>query len=73
MVISFESVLWYLFLLDSVIYNVIVWLGFKDFKKQYKRNFRIFSRQFPLTKGYAILYLFLVLWVGSALLRLGVV
>tara|TARA_Y100000034_G_scaffold134864_1_gene204595 strand:+ start:2679 stop:2906 length:228 start_codon:yes stop_codon:yes gene_type:complete len=69
---NIEAAIWYLFLLDSLVYNLIVWLNLKEIKKDYNKNFRTFSRLFPLTKGYAMLYLFLVLWVGFTLLRIGV-
>jgi len=67
--VSFESIIWYLFLLDSLGANIFVWAGYgAKFKKKYKR----LSKHLPLTKGWALIYLILVLWIGCALYRLGI-
>ncbi|MBT4539393.1 hypothetical protein HOC32_03860 [Candidatus Woesearchaeota archaeon] len=63
-----EAIIYYLILLDVIIYNLLAWLD----GKWYKKNFRLFSRQFPLTKGFGIYYFVLVLWIGLALWRLNV-
>jgi len=63
-----ETIVWYIFLADSLITNLIAWSCPKWYGKKYKK----FSRVFPLTKGWGILYLALVLWVGFSLSRLGV-
>jgi len=66
--VSIEAIIWYLILLDSVIANIISFWGVKWYKKNYKKLYRYF----PITKGWSLLYLILVLWVGYALLRLGI-
>lgn len=62
MELSLPAVIFYLLLIDSLGANLLAWSG--DGKKWYKRNFRIFSRYFPATKGWATYYLILVLWIG---------
>ena len=69
--ISFEQVIWYLFLIDSVGANIAVWL-FPKTIPWYKKNFKTASKHLPLTKGWAFIYLILVVWVGCALWRLGI-
>jgi hypothetical protein len=67
--VSFESIIWYLFLLDALGANIFVWLGYG---KGIKKKLKGFFKHFPLTKGWALMYLVLVLWVGYALYRLGI-
>jgi|TARA_Y100000310_G_C20657534_1_gene802779 hypothetical protein len=62
-----ETIIYYLVLLDSLGANMMVWL----FPKWYKKNFKGFYKHFPASKGWALFYLVLVLWVGSGLYRLG--
>ncbi len=64
-----ESIIWHLVLLDSIFANLGAWF----FPNWYKKNFEGFWRILPLTKVWAIIYLALVLWVGWALMRLGIV
>jgi len=68
MAFNIEAVIWYAFLLDSVGANVVAWTCHDWFMKRFPRLFK----HFPLRKGWALLYLSLVLWVGSVLLRLEV-
>jgi hypothetical protein len=68
MAFNIEALLWYLFLADSVGANLMAWFD----GKWYKKNFPICSKWFPLTKAFAGFYLFMVLWVGYSLHRLGV-
>jgi hypothetical protein len=67
--INFESIIWYLFLLDALGANLFVWMGYG---KGIQKKFKGFFKHFPLTKGWALMYLVLVLWVGSVLYRLGI-
>ena len=55
-----EIVIFYLLLLDSLTANVVAFFG----KRWYVHHFRLFSRWFPITKGWSIYYLVLVLWIG---------
>ena len=69
--VSFEQVIWYLFLIDSLGANIAVWL-FPKTITWYKKNFKTASKYLPLTKGWTFVYLILVLWVGYTLVRLGI-
>ena len=69
---NIEAAIWYLFLMDSVSYFFMMLIYRKEGTKLYKKYFPFFARIFPVTWGYSILYLGLVLWAGSALWRLGV-
>ncbi len=64
-----EALIWYLFLIDSTGANIVVWF----FPKWYKKKAGWFYKHFPASKGWALLYLILILWVGSALNRLGII
>lgn len=57
---TLQLIVFYLLLLDSLTLNVLVWSERTGFTKQ----LRTFSRYFPLTKGWAVWYLLLVLWIG---------
>lgn len=64
---SIDTIIFYLLLIDSLGANFVAWFG----EKWYTRNFRIFSRYFPVSKGWCFYYLILVLWAGSILCRAG--
>ena len=64
---TIEEILWYLVFIDSILVNLIVWL----FPNWYEKKFKNMSKYFPANKGWGLLYLVLVLWIGYALLRLG--
>jgi len=66
--VSFEAVIFYVLLVDSIIANILSWCCVKWYKKNYKG----FYKHFPVTKGWCIWYLILVLWIGYALYRLGI-
>jgi len=67
--VSFEAIIFYLVLLDSI--GAVITSFF--FAKWYKKNInKGLVKHFPATKGWAIFYLVLVLWVGYGLSRLGV-
>ncbi len=70
MVMSIEAIIWYLFLIDSIGANIVAWCCAKWFKKKFKGWI---YKHLPLTKGWALMYLILVLWVGYGLNRLGVI
>jgi len=55
-----KIIVFYLLLFDAIIVNFIAWL----YPKWVENNFKTFSRFFPITKGWAVLYLMLVLWIG---------
>jgi len=65
---NIEALIWYLFLLDSLIVNTISWCCPKYYGKKFKR----YKKHFPMTKGWCSFYLLFVLWVGYALLRLNI-
>lgn len=66
---SFEALFFYLLVIDSVSCNLLVLFG----SEWYTKHLRVFSRWFPPAEGWALYYLFLVLWIGWLLLRLGVI
>ncbi len=68
MVFNLEALVWYLFLVDSIGAGILSTCCVKWYKKNYKG----FYKHFPPTKGWCTLYLILVLWVGSALYRNGI-
>ncbi|MEX0932481.1 MAG: hypothetical protein WDZ77_00045 [Candidatus Pacearchaeota archaeon] len=68
MAFNIEALIWYLLLIDSVFANIFSWCCSVSYKKKFKKLTKIF----PASKGWALLYLVLVLWVGSALWRLGI-
>jgi len=68
--VMIEAIVWYLFLLDSVGANVAVWCCAGWFKKKFKGSWLM--KHLPLKKGWAVVYLILVIWIGCALYRLGI-
>ncbi len=59
---SLEIIVFYLLLIDSIGANLLSWGGQR---KWYQKNFRIFSRYFPATRGWTTYYLILVLFIGT--------
>lgn len=66
--VNLEAIIWWLFLLDSAGANIAAWLFAGWYKKKYKK----LSKHLPITKLWCLIYLVLVLWVGCALYRLGI-
>ena len=64
---TIEGILWYLVFVDSIFANLIVWF----FPNWYEKKFKNMFKYFPANKGWSLLYLVLVLWIGYALSRLG--
>jgi hypothetical protein len=65
-----EAIIYYIILIDSI--GAVITTLF--FPKWYKKNMhKGIVKHFPAAKGWAIYYLILVLWVGWALNRLGVI
>ncbi len=69
MAIGIEGIIWYLFLIDSIGAVITSFCCAKWYKKNMHKGI---VKHFPATKGWCLVYLILVLWVGSALLRLGI-
>jgi hypothetical protein len=67
--VSIEAIIFYLILIDSIGANVTAWF----FANWYKKNVRWWNKHFPATKGWALWYLILVLWIGYGLQRLGMI
>ena len=61
-----EGILWYLFLLDCLIYNVFVWSK----GKWHDKTEHWMSSWFPLNKFFGLWYLILIFWLGFALYRM---
>jgi len=66
--VNLEAIIWWLFLIDSICANIMAFL-YPDFSK---KKFKKFFKLFPITKAWTLFYLALVLWVGSALCRMGI-
>ncbi len=66
--VNIEAIIWWAFLADSVGANIASWF----FPKWAKKNFKSILKHLPLTRGWTIVYLILVLWAGFALYRLGI-
>ena len=61
-----EGIVWYLFLADCIVYNVMCWSK----GKWHKKLTHWLSGYFPLNKYFGVFYLILVLWLGYALYRM---
>ena len=68
MKMNFETIIWFIFLLDAAV-NV-VFSRSNRFNEWYKKNFPRVSGQFPLALGWSLLYLGMVIWVGVLIYRL---
>lgn len=66
---NIEAIIFYILVIDSIAANLFVQFD----GKWYTKHFRVFSRMFPLTAGWALLYLVLVIWIGTLLVRLGAI
>lgn len=67
---TFEAILYYLILADAIFANITVW---STFGTELTKRYGIFAKYFPITRGWTTYYLVLVLWLGWALARLGVI
>jgi len=67
--VAVEAVIWYLLLFDSIGAVVTSFYCAKWVKKTFPK----ISKHFPITKGWAIAYFVLVLWVGYGLSRLNII
>ena len=67
---SIEAIIYYLIAIDAVFAAISAWtgLGKETFKKLGPH-----TRYFPITRGWATLYLALVIWLGCALSRLDII
>jgi hypothetical protein len=63
-----EAIIWFLFVVDSLVCNYIAW--FK--KKGYKAKFKTMSKYLPITKLWAFFYFGFLAWIGYSLYRLGI-
>jgi hypothetical protein len=66
-IIIFKVMFW-LLLIDSLGANFMAW---SNGDKWYHKHFRLMSRYFPMTKGWAVYYLILVLIIGYLVCLLG--
>lgn len=56
-------VIFYVLLLDALVANALAWFS----QDWYIKHFRVFSRLFPMAKGWTTYYLILVLFIGFIL------
>ena len=68
MEINFETIIWFVFLLDAA--ANVVFSRSNRFNVWYKKSFPRASVQFPLALGWSLLYLGMVIWVGVLIYRL---
>ncbi len=71
--VGIETIIWYLLLIDSIIAVTLAFFFQNKVKKWCRSDFRWFCKHFPVTKGWALYYLILILWVGYGLSRLGII
>jgi len=69
MALGFEAIIWYLFLIDSILGNIAAWF----FPNWYKKKFKKLNKYIPINKVWCAFYFCFVLWVGSTLSRLGII
>lgn len=67
---SIESILYYLVFLDALFAVLVAWSGRGEILN---KKIGFVSRSFPITRGWTLYYLVLVLWVGYALTRLDII
>ena len=60
-----ESLIWYLFLLDCLAYNILAWLP-----KKKKQRTHWLSDYFPINRFLGVFYFFFILWTGFLLYRM---
>lgn len=68
MAMGVEAIIYYLVLLDAIGANVVALFFPRAFKSK-----KGIWKHFPITKGWTIWYLILVIWVGYGLNRLGII
>jgi hypothetical protein len=67
---TLETILYYLVFLDSLFAVFLAWSGRGE---DLNIKFGVFTRFFPITRGWTLYYLILVLWIGYALSRLQII
>jgi len=68
MELQVESIIFFFVLVDAVFAALTAWTGVGEY---FNKRYSIFGRYFPITRGWTSYYLILVLWLGSAFMRLG--
>lgn len=64
---TIQEIVFYLLLIDSVAATLVTWFDERWFTK----HIRILTRVFPPAKGWAVIYLLLVFWIGWLLYSSG--
>jgi len=64
-----EGILWYLFLIDTIMYLIMSW----TMGKKHNQQHHWLSAYFPLNRFFSLFYLFLVLWTGHTLYRMQLI
>lgn len=65
---SLEVIITLVLLIDAIGANIVAWSPGRTWLLEHARSF---SRYFPVTKGWALWYLLLVLWTLYVIYRLG--
>lgn len=64
-----EGLLWYIFLIDAMMYGI---MSFTQGRRHTWEHHWL-SGYFPLNRFFSFFYLFLVLWTGFTLYRMGLI
>jgi len=67
--VAIEGIIYYLVLLDSIGANIVSWCC----TKWYKKSVGKWAKHFPASRGWALWYFVLVLWIGSLMNRIGMI
>ena len=70
MEITIETIFYYLVLVDAIVANLIAWSGYGTILN---KRYNVLGNLLPITRGWTTYYLILVVWLGIALARLGLV
>lgn len=65
LLMTWNLIVFYLLLIDAVGANILAWFG----SDWYVHHFRLMSRWFPASRGWATYYLILVLFIGYLVTR----
>jgi hypothetical protein len=69
MKITIETIIYIVVLFDAISATVLAW---SRYGTTLNNKFGLFTKHFPITRGWTTYYLLLVLWLGWAFVRLGV-
>lgn len=65
---NIHTIIFVVLFVDALAANLIVHAESKKLNRMWRRNFRTLSRAFPLSRGWAAMYLVLTLYIGYLVL-----